>query len=339
MSKLLVLESVDPASWNENAKRLNGTFTHSYEYSLFNREIYGTKPLFFAYEDNNAEYQSIAVGRLGAKQMAGFSFFKTLTFGSLPACKDDNARNLMIELLYEYVRKNGIMELSINSFSTPYSMEVVRELGFSVKKRWEFLLPLNLSEEKLWKNISPKKRNKIRKGEKKGILVKESASLSDMMELKKLEVITHNRKNAAGIPYPSVNESYFIFLYNELIKTGIGKLYLAYLNDKDCIAAAFFGIFNNMAYYMLSSASNEGLKLAAPDAILWRVIKDCIDNGLDMFNFGGISESELLGKPLEKAGLYNFKKSYSSDTALCYNSKIVLRPFVKRLHSILKSIR
>jgi len=336
---LHVFENADPASWNQHAKRLNGTFTHSYEYSLFNTEIYGTKPLYFKCKDENDEYHAIAIGRLGGKQMGGFSFFKTLTFGSLPACKDDDTRNKMIRLLHDYANKNSIMELSINSFSTPYDMEVVKELGFTVKKRWEFLLPLNLSEEKLWKNISPKKRNKIRKAEKKGIQVKERASLSDMMELKKLEVMTHNRKNANGIPYPSINESYFISLYNKLVKAGTGKLYLAYLNDKDCIAASFFGVFNKMAYYMLSSASNEGLNQAAPDAILWRVLKDCIYNKFKMFNFGGISESVLFGEPLEKAGLYMFKKSYFSETVPCYNSKIVLRPFIKRLHSTLKNIR
>ena len=340
MNKLLVSEKVDPDTWNEHATRLNGTFTHTYEYSLFTTEIYQTKPLYFAYEDNNGKFQAIAVGRMGAKQKAGFSFFKTLSFGSLPACNDDNTRNRMIKLLYEYAHKNGIMELSINSFSTPYDMEVVKELGFSIKQRWEFLLPLDLPEEDIWKKkIQSKKRNMIRKGEKNGVVVKEKKQINDLLEFRKLNQKTYARKKNKNITYPkAAGLSYYRTLKELLIDQSIAKLYLAYKDEK-MIAGALFCVFNKTVYYMLSAANDDGLKLAAPDTILWKAITDHLVKKFLLFNFGGISEELLKGGELEKSGLYRFKKLFGTSVTPCYNSKIVLRPFVQRIYATLKNIR
>ena len=121
-------------------------------------------------------------------------------------------------------------------------------------------------------------------------------------------------------------------LKSKLIDKGIGKLYLAYNDGHKCVAGAFFGVFNKTIYYMLSSSSNDGLKLAAPDAILWRAIKDHLSKGYTMFNFGGISESELNGQPLEKSGLYLFKIRFGSIPQLCFHGNLILRPFSYRLN-------
>lgn len=339
MIKLQVSNNVDPDVWNSHTIMLGGTCFHTYEYSLFDAEIYGSQPLYFSARDEGGELKALAVGRMRTKAFGGVSLFKSLSFGSLPACHDDKTRNAMLTDILEYACSQGIMFLSINSFSTPFDMKIINELGFNVKKRWEFVLSLDQTKEKLWEKISPKKRNKIRKAEKKNLLIKEVTDLSDVLELRGLELETQKRKTERGIPYPVAGESYFISLKNKLIDKGIGRLYFAYDNGLNCVAGAFFGVFNKTVYYMLSSANVDGLKLAAPDAILWECIKDHLSRGYLLFNLGGISESELFGQPVEKTGLYVFKKSFASTPKPCYSGSLILRSFVYCLFRFLKQIK
>jgi len=164
-------------------------------------------------------------------------------------------------------------------------------------------------------------------------------SEKDILMLRNLELETKKRKNENDISYFVADESYFLSIKRNMTDKGIGKLYLAFDKDDNCVAASFFGIFNKTAYYMLSASNSDGLKLAAPDAILWNVITDCIAKGYTKFNFGGVSEAELFGKPLEKVGLYAFKKSYSSTPHLCHHSSLILRPFIYRLYNTIKKLR
>ena len=336
---LEVADSVEPDVWNGYVKKLDGTFVHTYEYSLFNIEIYKPICLFFTGSNEKGEVVAIAVGRLSKKTITGIDLFKILVIGCLPACNDDEIRSAMLMEIFKYARKQKIMVLNINSFSTPYDIGIIKQLGFTVKKRWEFLLSLDSTEDELWKKISPKKRNKIRKGEKQGLSVKEMNGEEYILMLRNLELETQKRKNENDISYFVADKSYFLSIKKNMIDKDIGKLYLAYDKDDNCVAASFFGVFNNTAYYMLSASNKDGLKLAAPDAILWKVLTDCIAKGYKLFNFGGVSESELFGKPLEKAGLYTFKISYASAPHLCYHSSLVLMPFMYRLYNIIKKFK
>ncbi len=339
MINLEVTDSVEPDVWNNYVKKLNGTFVHTYEYSRFNIAIYKTAALFFFGYNEKNEVVSIAVGRFSKKTIVGIDLFKTLVIGCLPACSDDEIRNAMLMEIFQYAKEQKIMALNINSFSTPYDMAVLKKLGFSFKKRWEFLLSLNSTEDELWKKISPKKRNKIRKGEKQGLSVKMANDNEGVLMLRNLELETQKRKNKNDISYFVADESYFLLIKKNMIDKGVGKLYLAYDKDGNCVAASFFGVFNGTTYYMLSASNKIGLNLAAPDAILWKVITECIAKGYKLFNFGGVSETELFGKPLEKAGLYTFKKSYSSTPHLCHHTNLVLMPFIYRVYSIIKKFK
>jgi hypothetical protein len=339
MIELEVSRSVDLEEWNNQVIALNGTCFHNYEYSLFDSEVYHAEALYFVGRNEKGEAESLAVGRLRKKSVGKVSLFNTLSFGCLPACHNDDTRDVTLTEIVKYARHNNIMNLYINSFSTPFDAEILRQHRFNLKKRWEFMLRLDQTEEQIWQNISPKKRNKIRKSQKSNLIIEERTEFSDLMEFRRLQEETQRRKTEKGIAYLVASESYFRFLKTALVDKGIGKLYLAYANRGNCVAGAFFGVFNKAIYYMLSSANEDGLKLAAPDAILWSVIQDHREKGYRLFNLGGISEAELNGKPLEKSGLYVFKKSFSSTVKPCLQGSLILRPVVHRAYNLLKRIK
>jgi lipid II:glycine glycyltransferase (peptidoglycan interpeptide bridge formation enzyme) len=129
-----------------------------------------------------------------------------------------------------------------------------------------------------------------------------------------------------------------LFRSDRLIDRGLGRLYIAYEGDKP-IAGAFFAGFNRKTYYMLSAANGEGLQKAAPDLVLWTALTDYLHEGYKLFNFGGLSEGELNGSPLEESGLFHFKKRFSSQERLCYKGYLELRPRLHTLFQVLGKIR
>ena len=334
-----ILTSVDPAEWNDDVKKLGGCCFHSYEWSMSSSKRSNAKPLYFRWVDESGVVQGGGFGLISGRSLAGIISNKTLSLGSFPACRDTAIFTSAIEKIIKYCSKSSIAVLKMHSFGTPFGTEILQELGFSVSKRWEFLINLDISEDELWKKLHSKKRNLIRKGQKQNLSVKKAEHLEDVMEFRTLALETWQRKTIQGISFPGVaEEDYYKLLKSHLMDTGLGRLYLAY-DGKRPIAGSFFVGFNKKAYYMLSSASDQGLKKAAPDLILWTCMNDYQKQGYKVFNLGGVSERDLNGQPLEKSGLYHFKIRFGADVYPCFKGELVLRPKQFKLYSLLKALK
>jgi len=338
MYQLLAETQVNPIEWNDNVKRLNGCAFHSYEWSLFSSEKNNEMPIYFRLYDDSKITHSVAIGFMKTKRLAGKPIFKTLSFGSFPACNDHNFLQIMIKEIIKYCHRNRIISCGMHSFGTPSGTGILDAMGFSTEKRWEFLLNMPTSEEELWNRIHSKKRNLIRKAQKEKIRVEQVTEIDEVMELRKLAFETQKRKEDDGIPFPVADESHYRLLKNRLIDSGLGRLYLAY-EENEAVAGAFFVGYNKSAYYMLSSAKEKGLQKAAPDLILWTSMKDYQQGGYKVFNFGGLSERELNGEPLEKSGLFHFKKRFSSNEYLCYKGTLILKPVTFKVYEFLRKTK
>jgi hypothetical protein len=337
MHHLEIVQNVKPTEWNDEVIRLNGCAFHTYEWSLFSSEVNQEKPVYFRLK-NDDKIIAQSFGLKTSRTLLKKELFKSLSFGSLPAAENGATQKIMVEKLIQYAQKDSVTSISFHSFGTPYGSDILQELGFSVSKRWEFLLDLCDNEENLWKKVHSKKRNLIKKGQKSGIIVKRCSDISEVLELRQLALATQKRKESADIDFPVADESYYRSIKERLIDIDIGRLYLAYDGSR-AIAGAFFVGFHGSAYYVLSSADKEGLDKAAPDLILWTCMTDFQKEGYRIFNLGGISELDLHGTPFEESGLYHFKKRFSADEVPCYRSELIPRPVNMKLWTGLRKAK
>jgi lipid II:glycine glycyltransferase (peptidoglycan interpeptide bridge formation enzyme) len=283
--------------------------------------------------------QCAGFGLVSGKSIAGFLSNRTLSFGSFPACRSTYFFKNIIKEIIKYCTNNSIAVLKMHSFATPFGTEILQELGFSVSKRWEFLVDIDMSEDELWEKLHGKKRNLIRKGQKTNLVIKKAQQIDEFMHFRNLAVATWKRKIDSGITFPSPgNEKYYQLLKDEIVDKNLGKLYLAYNGDEP-VAGAFFAGYNKKVYYMLSSANEQGLKASAPDLLLWTSMTEYMKEGYEVFNLGGLSEDELEGQPLEKSGLYHFKKRFSADVPPCYKGELVLKPIAYKTYDFLSKVK
>lgn len=339
MSSLEVMAHVDPEAWNAEVMKLRGCSFHTYEWGLFSAESNSAEPLYLRWTGIGPESRAIGLGLLKKKKIVGIPFWASLSIGSLPACAGSNGFGEEITALILYCRDRGVGSLDVHSFGTPVGTEVLKELGFQVQRRWEFLVPMEGVEEDLWKRIHSKKRNLIRKGQKENLRVERTSDLQGVLRFRALALETHERKTSQRIPFPKPpNEIYYRLLKERLIDTGLGRLYLAY-DGLEPVGGAFFVAYNGVAYYMLSSAGEHGLRKGAPDVILWTSMTDYQREGYNVFNLGGLSQSELEGRPLEESGLYHFKKRFASEAYPCYKGTLIMRPSRQKIYDFLRKVK
>lgn len=337
LTQLTVSAHVDPGTWDGDVIHLNGNALHSYAWSRYSGETNGATPLYFVLKEPSGQPVAVSFG-LYTEKKALVRLYSSLSFGSMAAGSPEHRKD-MAHAILSYCRKNRIVVVSMNSFGTPEASEVIPEMGFHSSRRWEFVLPIQGTEKDLWDKIHGKKRNLIRKGQKEGLIVAQETEKERFLLFRNLAAETYERKTSQGISYPLPGDvGVYERMHEHLVVSGLGRLYLAFKKER-VVAGAFFVAFNGQIYYMLSSASDEGLKTAAPDLILWTAITDFQKECFRLFNFGGLSESELDGQPLEKSGLYHFKQRFSPEVLACYKGNLVLRPIQHRAYSLVRKTK
>jgi hypothetical protein len=335
LDHLTVISQVDPEAWDRDVVRLNGNALHTHTWSCYSGESHGATPLYFILKDISGHADAVSFG-LYTEKKAGVRLYSSLSFGSMAAASSPEHRKNMTHAILKYCERKRIVALSMNSFGTPHGSEIIPEMGFYSSRRWEFVLNIEGTEKELWDKIHGKKRNLIRKGQKEGLVVANESGKESLLLFQNLAAETYERKAGQGISYPPPGDvSAYQRMHDHLVTPGLGRLYLAFKGEK-VVAGAFFVAFNGQVYYMLSSASDEGLKTAAPDLVLWTAMTDFQKEGFRLFNFGGLSESELNGQPLEQSGLYHFKHRFSPEVLPCFKGKHVLRPIQHRAYSFIR---
>jgi hypothetical protein len=335
---LEVAASVDPAAWDAEVARLGGGCFHTHRWVNFSAAHSGATAVYFRWRDPGGTGQAVAVGTTSGFRVAGVRVTTTLSVGSLPATREPALRSCLVSDLATYARRRGVGSFSLHSFGTPWEVPDLAALGFVTSRRWEFVLDLAQTREALWAGLHSKKRNLIRKAEKRGLRIGRGGGLRDLLRFREISDQTYRRKRAQGIEFPPVaSEDYYRALHQWVVEGGLGRLYMAFANET-CIAGAFLVGFAGQAYYVLSAATDEGLSAAAPDLLLWTAIRDYQADGYRSFNFGGVSEAELNGEPLESSGLYHFKARFSPAILPCQKAVLEVCPARLRVARMLRRL-
>lgn len=338
MYHLTASHSVEPDNWDQALHRLNGCPFHSYKWSRYSGENRDRPIIYFTLTDSKGTMLALAHGQVNRPMPGGHSSFQSISFGSFPAYTDAESLNAMIQKIEDYSSHKGFMSIEWRSFGTPEACSLCSVLPEG-KKRWEFIVDLEGSQEDLRKRLHGKKRNLIKKAEKSGLRVELAQSREQILSYRNLAMKTWQRKTDQGIRFPKPpREAQFKLMKKRLIDPGIGKMYLAY-DGSDPVAGAFFAGFYDSAYYVLSAAIETGLKKSAPDLLIWTAMCDYQGEGVRRFNLGGVSENEVPDGSLEQSGLYHFKIRFSAQVKPCFNSSNILKPNRYRLWQLFNAAK
>ncbi len=157
-------------------------------------------------------------------------------------------------------------------------------------------LPLSDNAEELWAQFESATRRAIRKAEKKGLKAEVARTKTAILEFYRLHIRTRRRH---GLPPQPL--SFFLNIYEEVIKGGQGFVVLA-RNDAQLLAAAVFFQYGRAAVYKFGASDEFLQRFRGNNFVMWEALKFLIGDGCRMLHFGRTS--------LDNEGLRRFKAGW-----------------------------
>ena len=159
-------------------------------------------------------------------------------------------------------------------------------------------LSLSDSNEELLARFGSAARRAIRKAERSGVDVKVARTRTAILEFYRLHVKTRRRH---GLPPQPL--SFFLNIYEEIIKAGQGFVVLARSGSRFLAGAVFFQ-YGKTAVYKFGASDEVFQEFRGNNLVMWEAIKFLMRNGCKMLHFGRTS--------LDNDGLRRFKAGWGA---------------------------
>jgi Acetyltransferase (GNAT) domain len=264
------------AAW---AKVLCKTYNHKAIYLHFSRrnELVALVPMM--------EVRSAFTGRRGV--CLPFSDFCG------PLIFDEDGPGFVVEKLSELARQRNWKYFELRG-----GQETLPPLATPITQFYGHKLPLPDSSEELLAGFASSVRRAIRKAEKIGGSVEVIKTRDAILEFYHLHVKTRRRH---GLPPQPL--SFFLNIYEEIIKSGRGFVVLARRGSRSFAAAVFFQ-FGKNAVYKFGASDEVFQEFRGNNLVMWEAIKFLIRDGSKMLHFGRTA--------LENNGLRRFKAGWGT---------------------------
>lgn len=174
-----------------------------------------------------------------------------------------------------------------------------------VQPAFVFRLDIHPSEETLLQNMHSKTRYNIRLSTRKGVTIREATGKEELPEFYRILEETARRDKFLIREY-----SYFEKIWDEMVESGMGKVFLAEWEGQ-IISATLAMILGDKAWYLYGASSNEHRNVMPNYLIQWEMICWAKQHGCTLYDFRGVSGDLDENNPLY--GLYRFKKGFNGD--------------------------
>ncbi len=317
---------MDPACWDASVCALGGTVFHSSAWARF--VVSGQRnvgPRFITLYGDDETSLGVA---LGFRAQSGRGILRPISgrlwLDALPAVRggDPGTLRLFLRCLEEYARATGVVELAAGSFAYRGGADALMELGFRLRRRFEFELALDQPEEALWSALAYKRRKNIRKGLRLGVTVTDLPGDEGIAELRRLQLASGERIARRGGPRIGTPEL-SIDPITVLLESEIARIVAAKVDGR-CVSAGLFTCFNSLVYHTLSGHEQGALETQAPTLLLWETIKRYRHEGARRFNLGGTSTQAVDPRSPEH-GVYEYKRAFGGVTLDCASGTRTLR--------------
>lgn len=216
----------------------------------------------------------------------------------------------------EFANKTRIFRLKIapNVLNTNKDYFSLREQFFEHDYRIEnspfnptvdIHIDLTREIEQIFKNFKEAKRRGVRRAIKNEIIVRESDSYDDFIEIRK--------KQYAPMGFLLVNEMKNLWknFYPDNTSLLLAHISTSKTNQlQKSVGGILLLFYEKIAYYWYASATNEGKKLFAPTLLVWEALKLSKKRDCKLFVFEGIYDERFPKAANSWKGFTKFKEGF-----------------------------
>jgi CelD/BcsL family acetyltransferase involved in cellulose biosynthesis len=191
------------------------------------------------------------------------------------------------------------------------SIEIRDRLGADTHKTrvgYRHQLALDAAPEEIRKRFNRSQVQRgIRQAERDGVRVRLAANRDDLDVFYSLHLATRRR---LGVPIQP--RAFFDGLWNRVIETGLGTIFVAELGGRAVAAAIFFG-WRDMLIYKFGASDRTAWPQRPNHALFWSAIRWACDSNFSVLDFGRTD--------LDNEGLRTFKSNWGTvETELVYST-------------------
>jgi lipid II:glycine glycyltransferase (peptidoglycan interpeptide bridge formation enzyme) len=225
----------------------------------------------------------------------------------------------------EELQSEKILQLFLSQIKSKYDYCVIRtgqELeGYASKKKMLYhRVPLDRSEEFVWKKLHSNTRRCIRQAKKKNVKAGRAATTENNIQA----FFDIRSKLLESKNLPSLSYSYYRKLFSICAKT---QLYLAW-HEKKCVSGLVARIFNNRVHYSYPANVYREKALSAHYLLVWELIRENIGK-YDYFEVG-------IAQGSGREGIERFKKRWGGENITLYDYTYVFSPVRFQINSRLR---
>ncbi|HOI60337.1 MAG TPA: peptidoglycan bridge formation glycyltransferase FemA/FemB family protein [Candidatus Pacearchaeota archaeon] len=338
-----IKENIDKTTWeNFCLSAKEKTFTHSYNWGLFNEKIEDKVWRFGVFDSEQLQAIFLVI-----KVVAKRGTYLLLPMGPIIKEGVDN-KKIIEEVLVkskEIAKKEraDFIRIAPIVLQNEENKKIFKELGFKEapmhvhpELTWE--LDITKTEDEILQGMRKTTRYLIKQGLKNiDIEIDKSTNADDLKYFNDVYKITAKRHNFTPFSMK--------YLENELssFKDDDQVLILNAKYKGEVIASAMIIFWSNIAFYHQGASSQKYPKIPTSYLIQWEAIKEAKQRGCHTYNFWGIArDEEINNKNHPWAGLTLFKKGfggYSKEYVRTQDYKISFKYYLIRFFEILRKIK
>ena len=299
-------------------------FQTSYMYRVF-AHTKNYEPLALLLLDEN---KSIKASLLAVKQNFGSKVTRSFSSRSLilggPLSLNHSA-TLIAKLFekYESLIKNRAIFTEVRNLTEMNNqIGLFAQNGYIFQDHLNIFIDLTLSEDQLWKKITSKRRNEIRRASRAGVIFSEIESEE---ERRGCYIILREVYKKAKLPLPDFSffSSAFSFSNDSMGLKVFGAKY-----ESKIIGTIFTLYFRDMIYDYYAGSLQQYYNKYPNDLIPWELFRWAKNHGYKFFDFGGA------GKPDVPYGVRDYKKQFGGELVNLGRFRKIHRPLKMRMAEI-----
>jgi FemAB-related protein (PEP-CTERM system-associated) len=289
MVNLVRSQSVDK-SWDRFVERHPAaTVGHLSAWGRVAQQAYGAEPIYLAAEDGGEPVGVLPLvlidSRLFGRRLVSMPF---LDYGGVLAEPGRGVESLLVAAALDVARERRAKSLGLRQFEhVPLPHPVSDD-------RATMLLPLT-SEQEVWQALPSERRNRVRKGEKNG-LITAWCGAEALAEFYRVFAV-----NMRDLGSPVHSRRFFRVMLEKL--PGTARVLLVRDRDRRTVGAAVCLFFRDTIMVPWVSSLRQAFTLCPNFVLYWEVIRFGCRNGYRVLD---------LGRSFKNAGTFEFKRQWGA---------------------------
>ncbi len=290
---------IDRQKWSSFVEgHPQGNFFHTPDYVDLHREVKGYTPYVVAAFDSREQLVGLLVA-IRSSVYNGIGRYVTsraiVVGGPLIDDQHPEVAEMLLNCYCKTMKYRAIYTQFRNQFDTSKWQVAFQHVNARFEEHLDILIELQKSEETLWQEMHPKRRNKIRQAQKQQVEVRELITTEEREQSWHILRNVYRREKL-----PLAKKVFFDHAFDTLIPKGYLKVYGAF-HHQQLIGTRYVLSYKTQIFDWYAGSDQKFSSLRPNDLLPWEVFLRSKAEGFTRFDFGGA------GKPNVPYGVRDYK--------------------------------